>query len=1028
MLRCEVNQSEDIVYTWLQNSQLVTQSERRFQEGANLKFSVVDRRQDAGSFQCVAYSNATAREERSTNASFNIKWLESGAVTLMDPESQQDIQSSSPVSFRCNIDGHPRPTGHWFRDGVRLPEKTHQINNKERTLTVASVGPEHNGVYSCCAKNSAGHTCSDANVTLSIIDKSYPSAVVSPEDVLVVRNDKAMLHCLFTADPPPTQLWYHEDELIANKSRLVLMANGSLLITQVKPRNTGLYKCVAQGSSGPAVTLKATVRLAEMEDFGPGYSLVFPLDTMQRITCEPPRSYPGPQVWFETPSGQMVPDSGRVYQDGLALVFNPTAREDNGVFTCVVQNRAGTKRQEISLTLASPPEWVVQPENSQLQEGQPGYLHCLTNSNVPAQVTWYRNFNPITKEDARFKVFPNGTLRINSVEVYDNHLYVCHNQNDAGRLEGRAMVTVLERLKFTPVPQPAQCLEMGKESLVQCSAKGREKPSVNWTRADGKEMPSTVEQSGGTLHFTMVTRSDAGNYTCHASNALQGEITAAVQLTVAVYIVFKLEPEPTTVYQGHTAMLHCQATGDPAPFIQWKKKDRFLEPTWTRFQTMPNGSLVIHDVSMEDTGSYTCIAGNSCNIQHTSTQLHVVEPPVHHSMEEGEKAPYKMIQTVGLSVGAAVAYIIVVLGLMFYCKKRRNAKRASKDTEEEGPETQHLNGGQATAETQEEVALTSIAGSANNNTGTSTGTNTKRHSSHDRMLYPRTNLETITTLGKGEFGEVFLAKAKGLVVARGGKGGGEQEKEEEEEEEVVVLVKSLQSRDEGHQLEFRREAEMFGKLSHPNLTRLLAMCREAEPHYLILEYAQMGDLKQYLKMCKNKDKPKAHHLSSKQKVGVCLQVAKAMEHLSNQRFVHKDLATRNCLISNKRQVKVSSLGLSKDVYNSEYYHCRQAWVPVRWLPAEAVLDDDYSTKTDVWSFGVFMWEVFSLGELPHASLTHDQLLQELRSGGLRLPLPQGCPSRVYKLMCLCWAPSPKDRPCFTEALATLSELPNESKV
>uniref|UniRef100_A0AAZ3Q7R5 Protein tyrosine kinase 7 (inactive) n=1 Tax=Oncorhynchus tshawytscha TaxID=74940 RepID=A0AAZ3Q7R5_ONCTS len=888
MLRCEVSDAEGVSYSWLQNGDAVNDTERRFREGGNLKFTYVDRVLDAGTFRCLAANNATGGEERSTEASFNIKWLESGGVTLKDPASEQDIESSAPVTFRCNIDGHPRPTCHWYRDGVRLPEKSHQINNKERTLTLPSASPDNNGLYYCCAKNPAGHVCSNVNFTLDIIDKSFPRPVVIPEDLVVMRNEEALLNCLFTAEPPPTQEWYHQDELITNKSRLVMLNNGSLLITQVKPRNTGLYKCVAKGPRGLPVTLEATVNLAEIEEMGPSQTRVFSANSLERVSCRPPRGHPEPDVWWER-GGERVPSEGRVYQDGLELVFSPTQGEDSGLYTCVGQNKAGTRRQELTVTVAN-----------------------------------------------------------------------------------------------------------------------------------GSELPEHVVQTGGVLHFALVTRDDAGNYTCLASNSLQGQITAAVQLTVAVYITFNMEPEHTTVYQGHTAILHCQATGDPQPFIQWKKKDKFLEPRKSRFQKMPNGSLVIHDVSVEDTGSYTCIAGNSCNIGHTSAELYVVEKPVHHSLEDDEKAPYKMIQTIGLSVGAAVAYIIIVLGLMFYCKKRRNAKRL-KGPEGEEAETEHLNGGtvqtngQATAEIQEEVALTNMGTTASSSSN-------KRHSSHDKGHYPRANLTTITTLGKGEFGEVFLAKAKGIMSA-GGRGS-----EDEDEEETVVLVKSLQTRDETLHLEFRREVEMFGKLGHPNLVCLLGMCREAEPHYLILEYAELGDLKQYLKMSKNEEKPKSHHLSTKQKVGVCLQVARGMEHLSNQRFVHKDLATRNCLISAKRQVKVSALGLSKDVYNDEYYHYRQAWIPLRWLPSEAVFEDDYSTKTDVWSFGVLMWEVFSLGELPHAALDHDKVLEELREGRGKLPLPQGCPSRVYKLMTRCWAPSPKDRSCFSDIVSALGELPSESKV
>uniref|UniRef100_A0A9J8DDM0 Protein tyrosine kinase 7a n=1 Tax=Cyprinus carpio carpio TaxID=630221 RepID=A0A9J8DDM0_CYPCA len=884
MLRCEVNDPQGVVYSWKHNGETVTNSERRFLEGGNLKFTAIDRTLDSGNFQCFASKNSTGEESHTGEASFNIKWLESGMVSLKTPESEAEIQSSSQVVLRCNIEGHPRPTNRWHKDGTALSEKSYKINNKDRTLTLPSASPDDNGVYYCCAKNAVGHVCSNDNFTLNIIDKSFPQPVVKPEDLIVIKNEEALFHCQFTAEPQPTVEWYYETELVANKSRyysliqsdIFILSNGSLLITQVKQRNTGQYKCVARGPHGPPVTLEASLQIAEIEEMMPKQSRVFTADSLERVTCRAPHGLPEPEVWWEH-AGQRVPAEGRVRQMGLELIFSPTRGEDSGTYTCFAQNKAGQKKQELTVTVAN-----------------------------------------------------------------------------------------------------------------------------------GSDIPAWVEQRSGTLHFTTVTRADAGNYTCLASNSQQGEIRAVVQLTVAVYVAFKLKPENTTVYQGHTAVLHCQATGDPPPFIQWKKKDKFLEADKSRFQKMPNGSLVVHDVSMEDTGSYTCIAGNSCNIAHTSAELYVVEKPVQHSLADDEKAPYKMIQTIGLSVGAAVAYIIIVLGLMFYCKQRRNAKRLQKGEDGDEREVECLNGdvqqnGHTTAEIQEEVALTNMAASGIN----------KRHSSHDKLHFPRNNLHTITTLGKGEFGEVLLAKAKGA----------------EDEEETVVLVKSLQTRDEQMQLDFRRECDMFAKLSHANVARLLGICREVEPHYMIMEYTDMGDLKQYLRVSKSKDeKVKVQPLSTKQKVSVCLQVARGMEHLSNQRFVHKDLAARNCLISSKRQIKVSALGLSKDVYNSEYYHYRQSWIPLRWLPSEAVFDDDFSTKTDVWSFGVLMWEVFSFGELPYAELTEDKVLEALQEGKLKLSPPQGCPSRVFKLMVRCWAASPKDRLSFSDICAALNDLPSESKV
>lgn len=167
---------------------------------------------------------------------------------------------------------------------------------------------------------------------------------------------------------------------------------------------------------------------------------------------------------------------------------------------------------------------------------------------------------------------------------------------------------------------------------------------------------------------------------------------------------------------------------------------------------------------------------------------------------------------------------------------------------------------------------------------------------------------------------------------------------------------------------------------------------------------------------------------------------------------------------------------------SEYYHFRQAWIPLRWMPPEAVLEDEFSTKSDVWSFGVLMWEVFTQGEMPYAPLADDEVLAGMRcascvlpsvlflgparpcgghgaegprggcsslpmegivpppniplafaslpglqSGKTKLPQPEGCPSRLAKLMQRCWAPSPKDRPSFSELAAALGDSPADSK-
>ncbi|KAK7909881.1 hypothetical protein WMY93_014565 [Mugilogobius chulae] len=197
-------------------------------------------------------------------------------------------------------------------------------------------------------------------------------------------------------------------------------------------------------------------------------------------------------------------------------------------------------------SLGPPPVWVKQPQDSQFEEGKPGYLHCHAQATPEPEVVWFRNNMMVAPEDTRFRLFSNGTLRINNVEVYDGLMYGCEAKTVGGKLSGQARVIVLEKLKFTPTPPSVQCLELDKEMSVTCSATGRENQPSAGTKADGGDLPSHVEQKNGQLHFTKVTRSDAGNYSCLASNRQQGEIRALVSFTVAVYIRFKVEPDNTT--------------------------------------------------------------------------------------------------------------------------------------------------------------------------------------------------------------------------------------------------------------------------------------------------------------------------------------------------------------------------------------------------------------------------------------------------------------------------------------------------
>ena len=144
------------------------------------------------------------------------------------------------------------------------------------------------------------------------------------------------------------------------------------------------------------------------------------------------------------------------------------------------------------------------------------------------------------------------------------------------------------------------------------------------------------------------------------------------------------------------------------------------------------------------------------------------------------------------------------------------------------------------------------------------------------------------------------------------------------------------------------------------------------------------------------------------------QVAAGMEYLSSHHYVHRDLAARNTLVGDNLTVKISDFGLSRDIYSADYYRVQtKSLLPVRWMPPESILYGKFTTESDVWAFGVVLWEIYSYGLQPYYGYSNSEVIEMIRSRQL-LPCPEDCPSRMYAFMVECWHETPGRRPIFTE--------------
>ncbi|KAF5919968.1 hypothetical protein HPG69_014334 [Diceros bicornis minor] len=256
----------------------------------------------------------------------------------------------------------------------------------------------------------------------------------------------------------------------------------------------------------------------------------------------------------------------------------------------------------------------------------------------------------------------------------------------------------------------------------------------------------------------------------------------------------------------------------------------------------------------------------------------------------------------------------------------------------------------------------------------------------DQWEIDRNSIQLLKRLGSGQFGEVW----EGLW-----------------NNTTPVAVKTLKpgSMDPN---DFLREAQIMKNLRHPKLIQLYAVCTLEDPIYIITELMRHGSLLEYLQ----NDAGAKIHLT--QQVDMAAQVASGMAYLESQNYIHRDLAARNVLVGEHNIYKVADFGLARvfkvdneDIYESKH----EIKLPVKWTAPEAIRANKFSIKSDVWSFGILLFEIITYGKMPYSGMTGAQVIQMLGQN-YRLPQPSNCPLQFYNIMLECWNAEPKERPTF----------------
>ncbi|CAL8241297.1 unnamed protein product [Merluccius merluccius] len=251
-------------------------------------------------------------------------------------------------------------------------------------------------------------------------------------------------------------------------------------------------------------------------------------------------------------------------------------------------------------------------------------------------------------------------------------------------------------------------------------------------------------------------------------------------------------------------------------------------------------------------------------------------------------------------------------------------------------------------------------------------------------------------LGSGQFGLVWLGKWK------------------EQHKVAIKAVKDNGMYDE----DFIEEARVMMRMNHPRLVQLFGVCLRQRPLLLVTEILDNGCLLNFLRQ-------KSGALGGAWLLSTCQDICQGMNYLERHNYIHRDLAARNCLVDHQLHVKVSDFGMTRFVLDNQYTSSSGCKFPVKWSPPEVLHYSKYSNKSDIWSYGVVMWEVYSEGQVPFQHHSNQEVVEKI-SSGVRLYRPHRATAHIYHTMYHCWHETPQGRPSFSELLEQLNKLAEQT--
>ncbi|XP_067853240.1 vascular endothelial growth factor receptor kdr-like [Heptranchias perlo] len=920
------------------------------------------------------------------------------------------VLSGHTLSIKCIVKMplNGRPEFQWEYPG-KTTNRTNIISQARvnttiyhSILTLKDIQQSDKGTYVCKVLNK---NISLNKTRVTVIDKPFIKAEFkkrTPLDVLAGRGH-VKLSVKVNAFPPPEVIWYKNGKLITQNQTCYIQDHYALRIMDVSENDEGNY------------TISLNNKL---------HNLQKNLTITLRV-----HKYVKPQIYEK----EVEFPGQRVYQLGKKHHLTCTAH--------------GTPIPKI--------HWEWQPCNIRMS-----HTTCETNSDMKMNISENKTFfltnlgNRIENITHKVKLFQNKTKTVSTLIVAEakvSGIYHCVASNVLG-VDNRNInfyVTDLPDVLHLEANVSESRTEGGDLNLT-CRVTKYFTKKVAWyyqslVNSSEVKLNLFTQKVYGNYSITSflsirnVTESNTGIYKCNATNRSykkEYEKHTVVYIEPKTIPVLQKNLTSQEVNSSSTVILNCDVNGRPPPSISWYKNEQQVLPASGIFLESGSKTLIIERVKHDDEGEYKCKATNEKGTVETSAYISV--------LGSEEKSNLELIILVCTGVAATLFWLLLTLFI------RKLKKPSSVDVK-----TGYL----SIIMDPDEVPLDEQC----------------EHLPYDgsKWEFPRDRLRLGKTLGLGAFGKVVEASAFGI------------DKSSTCKTVAVKMLKEGATTNECKALMSELKI-LIHIGHHLNVVNMLGACtKTGGPLMVIVEYCKYGNLSNYLrskrndfiliKCQKNVNQPETlvdetspdvmestkRRLESVASTGsstssgfvedksysdaeeeeedaedlykrplamedlICysFQVAKGMEFLASRKCIHRDLAARNILLSESNVVKICDFGLARDIYKDpDYVRKGDARLPLKWMAPESIFDKIYTTQSDVWSFGVLLWEIFSLGASPYPGVQIDEEFCHRLKEGTRMKPPEYSTPEVYQTMLDCWQGESGERPTFSELVEKLGDL------